>query len=426
MKHQQMTEAVTALMAYAPFFSSLYYDKMKLAYADYIPTLATDGYRLLVNREYFDTLTVQERVFALCHEIGHAMFMHIPRSKFYKDAGFDGRDFSPFIWNVAGDLVINPTLISAKIGRIKEGWLLDKKYNDTWLVDDVYRDLLKRYPPPPQSSQAGSGEGSGSGEDGDGGGEGGGEAGENDETPVTAREKAVAEGVGIPHDTHITSGETPAQASDEEGWKQAVAAAAANAKAIGNLPGSLERFVEQFLEPQITWKEKLRHAVNNAISYESTSWRKVNRRAMHQYSIVLPGHTGYGAGVVVVAVDTSGSIGTDELAAFAGEMQSILTDTVPERLIAMPCDARVYDEAELTTAGDLEHFFQHKLKGGGGTSFVPVFEWLDEENIRPDALIYLTDMYGSFPESPPPYPVIWVSTTDVSEAPFGEVLNITI
>jgi predicted metal-dependent peptidase len=39
--------------------------------------------------------------------------------------------------------------------------------------------------------------------------------------------------------------------------------------------------------------------------------------------------------------------------------------------------------------------------GGGGTEFGPCFDWLDEHGIQPQTLVFLTDLYGSFPPSAP-------------------------
>lgn len=35
--------------------------------------------------------------------------------------------------------------------------------------------------------------------------------------------------------------------------------------------------------------------------------------------------------------------------------------------------------------------------GGGGTDFGPCFEWLDEHGIRPQTVVFLTDLCGTFP-----------------------------
>ncbi|CAK0762064.1 hypothetical protein CCP3SC15_2810001 [Gammaproteobacteria bacterium] len=48
------------------------------------------------------------------------------------------------------------------------------------------------------------------------------------------------------------------------------------------------------------------------------------------------------------------------------------------------------------------------LQGGGGTSFLPVFDWLASRDRTPDLLTYFTDAEGQFPPSEPSYPVLWL------------------
>jgi predicted metal-dependent peptidase len=59
--------------------------------------------------------------------------------------------------------------------------------------------------------------------------------------------------------------------------------------------------------------------------------------------------------------------------------------------------------------------------GGGGTEFAPCFDWVEERGITPQTVVFLTDLYGSFPSSAPSYPVLWASTGR-RQAPFGEVI----
>jgi len=63
-------------------------------------------------------------------------------------------------------------------------------------------------------------------------------------------------------------------------------------------------------------------------------------------------------------------------------------------------------------------------KGGGGTDFVPPFRWVEENDIEPKCLVYLTDLCcNSFPVVPD-YAVLWV-TNSHKAAPFGETLQHT-
>ncbi|HEV2133215.1 MAG TPA: VWA-like domain-containing protein [Terracidiphilus sp.] len=124
-----------------------------------------------------------------------------------------------------------------------------------------------------------------------------------------------------------------------------------------------------------------------------------------------------GRGEVAIAVDCSGSISGRQLRLFEAEARSILEGQRPERVYVIYFDAAVH-KAEIYLAGQ-----QISLNpvGGGGTEFGPCFEWLDERGIRPQTMIFLTDLYGSFPTSLPSYPVLWAST-GAREAPFGEII----
>ena len=126
---------------------------------------------------------------------------------------------------------------------------------------------------------------------------------------------------------------------------------------------------------------------------------------------------------MVVAVDTSGSIGQHELDTFLAELNGILQHAMPEEVTLIPCDAAV-DPTYITkyTAQDFP-IKSPKLGGGGGTNFCPVFEYVEEQNLQPVCLVYLTDMFGTFPENPPPYPVLWIATSD-QVGPFGQTVQL--
>jgi predicted metal-dependent peptidase len=127
----------------------------------------------------------------------------------------------------------------------------------------------------------------------------------------------------------------------------------------------------------------------------------------------------------VIFYDTSGSIGGDELAEFAGHANHILYDAKPDKLYVVPVDAAVHEQGiqELR----MEDFpFMPKPFGGGGTDFRPAFEWIEKQQIEPDAVLYLTDMMGTFPDEAPSYPVLWVSNSNIQTAPFGKIVDIRI
>ena len=75
---------------------------------------------------------------------------------------------------------------------------------------------------------------------------------------------------------------------------------------------------------------------------------------------------------VWVGIDTSGSIGQEEMGAFLGEVKGILQAYPHIRCSLFYCDAQSYGPYEMVGDTDASDF--PKLVGGGGTSFVPFFE----------------------------------------------------
>jgi predicted metal-dependent peptidase len=212
---------------------------------------------------------------------------------------------------------------------------------------------------------------------------------------------------------------------DENEFREAIARAASVAKAVGKLPGNLQRMVDEILAPQVNWRDQIRLTMTGLIGSRGESWRRPNRRRLALNPIVmLPGRNGYGCETVVVAVDTSGSVSPKELDAYMGEVGGILADVRPRRIIVIGCDARVTQVDEVRSLDEFEGVRAKGIKGGGGTRFAPVFDYVLEHDLRPEALIYCTDLQGTFPVEPA-YPVVWCATTN-DPVPFGDVVRLTV
>jgi len=125
---------------------------------------------------------------------------------------------------------------------------------------------------------------------------------------------------------------------------------------------------------------------------------------------------------IVVALDTSGSISDDEIAQCLAEINA-LKGQMRARVTLFACDAAlaqddpwVYEPWEEFTAPD-------ELTGGGGTSFKPVFEYVEKHQQAPDLLVYFTDADGEFPETMPTYPVIWLIKGS-GKVPWGQRIQL--
>ena len=212
--------------------------------------------------------------------------------------------------------------------------------------------------------------------------------------------------------------------ADENEFKEAVARAAAVAKARGKMPASMQRLVDELLTPQVDWRDHIRLLMTGKIGARGENWKRPNRRRLALNPIVvLPGRRGYGCELVVVGVDTSGSIGEHELAVFLSEVSGILSDVKPHKIIVIGCDAAVSQVDEVSSLDEFEGLREKGIKGGGGTCFEPVFDYIEEHDLKPETVVYLTDLMGSFPDEAPAYPVVWAATTNLTP-PWGDVVRI--
>jgi predicted metal-dependent peptidase len=198
-------------------------------------------------------------------------------------------------------------------------------------------------------------------------------------------------------------------------WQIAVEQAESVARLAGKMPMGAKRSVEASKAAQVDWRELLRRAWSETIPTDY-SWTRPNRR--HVWTgLYLPGVVCEGVGEICIAVDCSGSIHDRQLGLFAAEVRSILAGQQPRLVHVLYFDTEV-QKYETFQAGQL---IKLTPVGGGGTDFRPCFEWLADRGIQPQTMVFLTDLLGTFPESVPPYPVLWAST-DTRQAPFGQVV----
>jgi predicted metal-dependent peptidase len=194
---------------------------------------------------------------------------------------------------------------------------------------------------------------------------------------------------------------------------------------IGNLPSSMKTMINDLVNPKIPWYTLLAQYIQKAV-ISDWKWIRPNKRLVG-LDINLPSTIRENLNVIV-AVDTSGSISNEELIKFTSETHSILSNMASVRMTIIDCDAKVQNVVEIENGQSIDGsklpWEGRPWTGRGGTSFVPVFNYVEEQGINPELLIYFTDGYGNFPSEEPAYPVLWVMTTDVYP-PFGEIIEYT-
>ena len=127
---QKLTRARVQLLLGQPFFGTLSL-RLKLIPGS-LPTMATDGSRIVYNPAFVDELNPAELEGTLAHEVLHCALAHQCRR--------GQRD--PELWNVAADFAINPILIGNGF-VLPAGALIDPAFNNL-SAEEIYARLLRR------------------------------------------------------------------------------------------------------------------------------------------------------------------------------------------------------------------------------------------------------------------------------------------
>jgi predicted metal-dependent peptidase len=327
-----------------------------------IETAQTDGTKIWYSPAFFDSLSTDEVAGVLAHEVMHIANLHHLRM----------REREPERWNHACDYAINPTLVKSGL-ELPKGCLIDSRYSNM-AAEQIYTLL-----------------------------------------PETPPSKAPQPGLGDIRKPD--AGEDPKKQEDR--IKQAVSQAALNQRLKGPLPDYLDRLVQEILAPKVNWREMLASYLTE-IARDDYTWRKPSPRYLHQ-RLFLPLLESTAIGKLILILDTSGSIDGDLLKQFAGEVQDIADAfSIPLQIIYVDMEVRSIQDIEPGEPIEL------KAAGGGGTDFRPGFDYIQEQDLAPRAVVYMTDGACSrYPEAPD-FPVLWAQFGDYPfEPPFGDQIRIS-
>ena len=181
-------------------------------------------------------------------------------------------------------------------------------------------------------------------------------------------------------------------------------------KATGKGGLGVNRELGDMLQPQIDWREALREFVSATCNAkDASSWRRVNRRMLSQ-DVYLPTLVGEKVGHIAIGVDTSGSIGADELSVFLSEVKAIVEEVHPDKIDLIYWDGAVagHEVYDMATMSNLVS--STKPVGGGGTDPTCMMRYLKEHNIKPECIIQLTDGYIGDWGDEWDAPIMWVIT----------------
>jgi predicted metal-dependent peptidase len=351
-----------------------------------IPTAATDGRAMLFNPKFIDKMPVPHLAFVIAHESIHILCGH--PSLMAKKQWPDNAPLLPAKFNKAADYWINANL---KAEQFQFCTKVQPLYSTDYM-NQAIRTIYDKLPdPPPTPSNGGA-----SGGNGD---------------LTTQAQGGLTEG-----DDCIPYNLTPEEVTEQR-IKTRTAVEAA--KSQGKLPKWAEQYVEEMNDPKLDYRELLPVWITSCVNKNDVNWKQLNRRYLPDFYCPILSDTSFGR--LAVGLDTSGSV-WEKAPQFLSELNGILKQLRPLNTLLLPFDTEIKETTEFGPGEEVQ--IGMKLYGGGGTDFRPVFDHLLGEPI--DGLIMLTDMYGTFPDAPPSYPVLWVSITDIDKAPFGTVVHADI
>ncbi|MFB6988861.1 VWA-like domain-containing protein [Streptomyces sp. NPDC056304] len=352
-----------------------------------VPTMGVDRHwRCYASPAFVDATPVTELAAVWLHEVAHLLRDHHGRAERLPAA--DQRDHHRL--NVAQDCEINDDLLSDGL-PLPAGRMEPRLFGLP--TGQLFEAYLPGLPPGPDSLDCGSG----------------------------------AHGRPVPWELTGADGPTRLGPVEAEALRRHTAEAMrAHRRSRGTLPAGWERWADQILEPTVDWRQALAGAVREAAAWAAGAidytYRRPSRRSAALQGVVLPSLRRPLPRVAVV-IDTSGSMGDEELASALAEVTGVLREVGVRgnRVTVLACDADVRSVSRVTAAEQIT------LGGGGGTDMRVGIAAALAARDRPNIVVVLTDGYTPWPDEAPscrlvaaligadaPQPPRWVESVRVA------------
>lgn len=380
-------KAISYLILNEPFYAC-FVMQMKVFEDKSCKTAWTDGESIGYNPEFVEKLSFDERVGLLIHEVMHVALLHHVR----------GQGFIHEKWNHAGDYAINWIIAnqrkpSGQLYKLPKGGLINPNFAGMD-AESIYRLL-------PDGQNGGKGQGKGQGKQGQGQGQP--DSGSFGEVRQAGSGKAERQEIA-------------------DKTRRLVKQALRASEKMGRGSSDMKREVEAHNQELCNLEEVLARFVNDLAQNDYTFSRPNTRFG----NFILPTLYNKELSPIILCVDTSGSISAQEVAVAVEALISVLqiyeTTGKPVELQVIYCDDSI---TRIETLGIDD---TPKPRGGGGTSFVPPFKWIAEQDDQPAGVIYFTDgCCNLFPDEPE-FPVLWglMRRNDNFKPPFGETFRVSL
>jgi predicted metal-dependent peptidase len=377
---QLLTKAKSQLTMKHPYFGMLA-SRLKHEPKEDISGYASNGVRFLFNPAFMERRSIEEVMFILTNCVMHHVLSHQQRRLGRKGA----------LWQLATDYAIN-NLLHRNGVPIPQGANFNEAFQGMY-AEEIYEALKETF-------------------------YNGIEDAFDDENAAPQHDIPGSNGTDDDSSAYSNTGaiEDELDAQTESEWQYAASVAQEVAQRKSATPSGMERLGKKVRTSDIDWRFELYNAVNRHMR-NNYAFMPPNKKHIWR-GIALPSLASDTLSLCV-AVDTSGSIDEALLGAFIGEFKSIMTNFPSVRIELIIADARVHGHYTFQGGEKMEF----PLKGGGGTDYRPVFEYIDANLPMTTMLLYFTDGDGWFPRISPGYEVLW-ALSRTAKVPFGRPLVI--
>lgn len=346
------------------------------------PTAYTNGRDKFYGRDFVKGFSLPEMIGLVLHENLHVILMHTHRLTKMTQT-------DPQLANAAADYVVNAIIMH--INQRTNGWcklpdggLYDPKFKG-WSVKEVF-DLLhkgkERDQPPPPPGGSGAPQ---KGKDNEG----------NDNVRVNGKTYNLS-----PLDDHEPMHEAGKDKGDGKAEEDAaqlerdVSDAIEQGKLIaGKMGVKLPRAFTEAAAPIVDWRKELEEWVaEQCAGRTDMSWHKFNARRLHD-DLFFPSTIDERVKELVLAIDTSGSIGQAQLSVVAQHMSLLCEQRQPSMVRVLWWDTEVHGEQVFHPDDYASIAKLLKPQGGGGTIVSCVPRYITREGIDAQGIIVFTDGY---------------------------------
>ena len=238
---------------------------------------------------------------------------------------------------------------------------------------------------------------------------------------------------GTTWDDHSRWGEKAEDTELQEVWEKRIADAAeaitvrVATSGVGAVPLLAERLLKELRKPQSDWRSILADFIQEDIT--DYSFSPPDRR-FPDSPFFLPDFNEKEERLdnILFMIDTSGSMSDDMITAAYSEVLGAI-----EQFDGKLSGQLGFFDAEITEPTpftSLEEFRVIRPKGGGGTSFMPIFSYVNKkmQEKPPASIIILTDGYAPYPNESATHgiPVLWLLVNEDVTPPFGRIARIKV